>query len=99
MLDLTMVFILFASWMALAETKPSTYVICKNNSQVRTIRVEIDAEKVCHTYYSKNGTDKQVGSGKNKGSCDQWLANVKLNLEKSGWKCRDVESATVEGAN
>jgi hypothetical protein len=99
MLDLIMASLLFASLMAFAETKPTSYVICKNNSQVRTIRIELDAENICHTIYSKQGSDKQVGSGKNKSSCDQWLANVRVNLEKSGWKCRDVESATVESSN
>jgi hypothetical protein len=99
MLDLNMVFLMIASLLAFAETKPTSYVICKNNGQVRTIRVEVDAQNICHTIYSKQGFEKQVGSGKNKGSCDQWLANVRANLEKSGWKCRDVESATVESVN
>ena len=81
---------------AFAETKPSAYVICKNSNQVRTIRVEVDAQGLCHTIYSKLGVQKSIGSGKNKESCLQFLNNVRVNLEKSGWKCRDVESATVD---
>lgn len=91
-----MLSLMFASMIAFADMKPSAYVICKNNGQVRTIRVEVDAQNICHTIYSKLGTDKEIGSGKNKGSCAQFLANVRTNLEKSNWKCRDVESATVE---
>ena len=89
---------MFASFMAFAETKPSAYVICKNNSQVRTIRIVVDDKNICHTIYTKLGVDKNVGGGKNKMSCSQFLDNIKVNLEKSNWKCRDVESATVEGA-
>jgi hypothetical protein len=94
-----MLMMLFASFLAFAETKPTSYVICKNNSQVRTIRVEVDAQNVCHTFYSKLGNEKSIGSGKNKGSCDQFLNNVRVNLEKSGWKCRSVDSATVESSS
>jgi len=88
---------LLASFVAFADTKPSVYVICKNNGQVRTIRVELDAQNICHTIYTKAGVDKAMGSGKNRESCNQWLTNIRVNLEKSNWKCRDVESATVEG--
>jgi len=102
MLDLAMSNLMLASLMTLsifafAETKPSAYAICKNGSQVRTIRVEVDAQNVCHTIYSKAGVEKSMGSGKNKESCLQFMNNIRANIEKSGWKCRDVESATVEG--
>ena len=88
--------LLASSQVGLAATKPTSYVICKNNGQVRTIRVEVDAQNMCHTIYSKQGVEKSVGSGKNLGSCTQFLSNVRVNIEKSGWKCRDVESATVD---
>lgn len=101
MLDLVMfntmlALLLTFSVLAFAETKPTAYVICKNNSQVRTVRVEVDAQGVCHTIYSKLGNEKAIGSGKNLGSCLTFMKNVRVNLEKSGWKCRDVESATVD---
>jgi hypothetical protein len=88
--------LIFISVIGWAETKPTAYVICKNGSQVRTVRVELDAEGVCHTIYSKQGAEKGVGSGKNKDSCMQFLNNIRVNLEKSNWKCRDVEAATVD---
>lgn len=104
MLSLDMSNLMFAALMTLsisafAETKPSAYVICKNNTQVRTIRVEIDAQNICHTIYSKAGVEKSVGNGKNHDSCMQFMKNIRENIEKSGWKCRDVESATVEGSS
>ncbi len=90
-----MLLLLFASLTALADTHPLAFVICKLHGNVRIVRVEVDAQNICQTYYSKDGVEKLVGSGRNHDSCVQWLKNIKTNLEKSNWKCRDVESATV----
>lgn len=70
------------------------YVMCKNQNIVRTIRVEREAEeKVCITTYTKNGEDKEVGRVQNSSSCTMFAENIRGNLEKAGWKCRDVSEA------
>ena len=77
-----------------ADSHPQTYVLCKLRGDVRTIRIHVDANG-CRAVYTKAGVDKPVGSGRNKGSCQDFLNNIRINLEKSNWKCRDVASATV----
>lgn len=76
------------------EVENKSYWICKNQKQVRTIRVHVK-DGVCSTYYSKNGEEKVVGSGRNVGSCENFLANIKGNLEKSNWTCRDISSTRI----
>ncbi len=77
------------------ETNNKIYWLCKNQREVRTMRVEIDSAGVCHAYYSKQGTEKSVGSGRNHDSCMNFVNNIKTNLEKSNWNCRDISSATI----
>jgi hypothetical protein len=84
----------FASFFAFGETKTTSYFICKSKGSVRTVRVELDEQGVCHTFYSKNGIDKAIGSGRNKESCQHFSDNVIRNLENSGWKCREAAQAT-----
>lgn len=79
----------------LVEVQNKVYWLCKNKKDVRTIRIAVNAAGVCTTYYSKQGSEKVVGSGKNHASCDNFLANVKSNLEKSNWNCRDISASRV----
>lgn len=76
------------------ELENKSYWICKNQKQVRTIRVEI-RDGTCHTYYSKMGEEKSVGSGRNVESCENFLNNIKTNLEKSSWACRDISTTRI----
>ena len=78
-----------------AESKPISYLLCKLRSNVRTVRIDLDSDGVCKTVYSKEGSDKTIGSGRSQASCQNFLNNVKLNLEKSNWKCRDVEPSNL----
>lgn len=77
-----------------AEVENKAYWMCKNRKEVRTIRVQID-NGICSTYYSKLGEEKRVGSGKNHGSCVNFLNNIKTNLENSNWTCRDISAARI----
>lgn len=86
---------LVISFFASAEGPSINYVLCKLKGNVRTVRIDVDDQKTCHTIYSKAGVEKEIGSGRNKGSCDHFLDNVRINLEKSNWKCHDITSATV----
>ena len=79
---------------ALALQNPETFVLCRLNQSVRTIMVQVDKEGSCSTTYTKNGVDQNVGSGRNLSSCMSFLNNIKDNLEKSNWQCRQV-AATV----
>lgn len=78
-----------------SEVQNKAYIICKNRAEVRTVRVHIDAAGVCTTYYSKQGSEKGIGSGKNHDSCVGFMNNVKINLENSSWTCRDISSTKI----
>jgi len=77
------------------EVENKAYWMCKSNKDVRTIRVHVGANGVCTTYYSKQGAEKSVGSGRNQESCANFLNNIKTNLEKSNWACRDISSTRI----
>lgn len=85
---------------AIAEEKTTTgaleksYVICKNQKIVRTLRVEVIAGR-CQAVYTKNGKDQIIGSGMNTQSCLKYAQNVRDTLIKNNWKCRDVERSAV----
>jgi hypothetical protein len=78
------------------EVSNKAYWICKNKKEVRTIRVIVDSKtKECTTLYSKSGSEKEVGSGKWQESCVNFLTNIRTNLEKSNWTCRDISSTQI----
>ena len=77
------------------DVQNMAYWLCKNKGDVRTIRVYVNEEGVCSTYYSKQGNESSIGNGKNHGSCMNFLANVKNNLEKSNWNCRDISNTRI----
>lgn len=91
--------ILAAPFFALAQTtvevENKAYWICKSRKEVRTIRVQIKDSGMCATFYSKAGEEKMIGSGRNQESCHNFLNNVKTNLEKSNWTCRDISSTRI----
>lgn len=77
------------------EVDNKAYFLCKRKKQVRTIRVHINHDGICGTFYSKDGDEKMVGSGKAEQSCMNWLNNIKTNLEKSNWTCRDISDTKI----
>lgn len=78
------------------EVDNKAYWICKNKKEVRTIRVIVDSKtKECITLYSKSGSEKEVGSGKWQESCISFMNNIRTNLEKSNWTCRDISSTKI----
>lgn len=79
---------------AQGELNPEAFVICKLRSNVRTIAIHKRGE-MYHTIYSKFGQPREVGSGRSIESNRGFLDNVKTNLEKSGWDCREVKEASV----
>ena len=91
---LVIVFMCLSALTALAQAEYSesgtNYVLCKNMKAVRSIRVDSDpTDKKCVVYYTKLGVDKGVGRGQNISSCNQIVDNIKDNLEKAKWKCKE----------
>lgn len=79
---------------AQGATEKSSYVMCRSQKTVRTIRV-IDGSEACTTLYTKMGVDKVVGGGKNKQSCYDVMKNIRTNLEGAAWKCKDISASNV----
>lgn len=77
------------------ERSPKMFVICKLGANVRTIQVN-DLNGSFETVYSKGGESKVIGSGKNYESCLRFLENVKTNLEKSNWACKEATASVTE---
>ena len=82
---------------AISELKHEKYVMCKNQKVVRTLRVVKKEENgnTCETLYTKAGVDRVVGRSKTLLGCDDFLNNVKGNLEKAAWKCKDISKAQI----
>jgi len=78
---------------ARADIKDRAYFICKNQKQVRTLRVQPAADgKSCEVVYTKEGVSKVEGSGQYFEGCMKVLGNIRTNLEKGWFKCKDVTS-------
>lgn len=82
---------------AQTEVEPEVFVICKLHADVRTVAVHKKGE-IYETIYSKYGKAQVIGSGRSLESNKGFLGNVRTNLEKSGWDCREVKEASVLSA-
>jgi hypothetical protein len=90
------VLIILVSFSAFAaDEADKAYWLCKHRKEVRTIRVHINTQNICSTFYSKLGEEKIVGSGKNHESCMNFMLSIKSNLEKSNWTCRDISDTKI----
>lgn len=78
----------------------STYVLCRNNKTVRTIRLKpASDEDSCVTTYTKEGKDRVVGSGRYDSTCEKVMINIRVNLEGAMWTCKDISSAKISSAD
>lgn len=75
--------------------KSLTYLLCKNKKLVRTVRVEKIASGGCRTKYTKDGSDQNVGESQSVQICLKVLRNIRINLEKADWKCKDISESRV----
>lgn len=76
------------------------YILCRNKKIVRTLRAippKSEADN-CTAIYTKNGTDREVGSGRLFTSCVNIITNIKTNLEKAGWTCKDISTSKISTA-
>lgn len=82
---------------AAVDEKASTFVLCKNKKDVRTLRIlpETDKPENCKITYSKGATEETMGSNRSLGSCKSILKSIQTNLEASNWSCRSVQTAHV----
>lgn len=90
-----------ASFAEVAPTpapKDPTYLICKLKSSVRTLRVEKKKGGPCITTYTKEGVDKVVGESWVSDRCSKILLNIRDNLEKGNWQCKDISEARVSSS-
>lgn len=75
------------------ETK---YILCRNKKTVRTIRVEPGKQDgTWQTKYTKEGVDHVVGAARSKESCVSILENIRGNLEKAAWTCKDISASLI----
>ncbi len=75
------------------EPAPITdyFLLCKNLKVVRTLRVEKTKDR-CTAYYTKAGIDKVVGTSIQPDKCRNFADQVRDNIVKAGWKCREIKS-------
>jgi hypothetical protein len=76
----------------------NTLVLCKSKKNVRTLRVEVSEDQKCRAIYTKQGVDETIGSNQF-ADCDQYITNVRKNLEEAKWNCREVKEARTSMVN
>ena len=82
---------------ALVAQTQASIIMCKNKKIVRTLRIlNMEKEGKCITLYTKAGTDKIVGSGRSLSTCTTVAANIKTNLEKAAWKCKEATAEVTQ---
>lgn len=81
-----------------SEGKDATYLICKNRSVVRTLRVSKKQNGGCMATYTKDGVDQVVGQSWAVERCSKVIGNIRENLEKANWKCKDISEARVSSS-
>lgn len=81
--------------LAVAQKQLEAMSLCRNGEIVRSIRVEKSSDEDYACIYTKYGVDRQVGQGQNLASVKGILNNIKGNLEKAGWQCRDASTASI----
>jgi hypothetical protein len=79
--------------------KDATYLICKNRAVVRTLRVSQQGKGGgCVATYTKDGVDQIVGHSWAIERCAKVIGNIRENLEKAKWKCKDISEARVSSS-
>lgn len=71
-----------------------TQVMCRNKSEVRTVRIKIKG-LACEAYYTKSGQDQLVAKSGTAEKCYSILDKIKGNLESAAWSCKDISESRV----
>jgi hypothetical protein len=69
------------------------FILCKNEKNVRTLRVEIASDNKCTAFYTKSGVDSNIGNSSSSSGCEEFVLRVRKKLEEASWKCREVKEA------
>jgi len=81
------------------EQKATAFVLCKNQKNVRTIRIMSGQsgqnDSNCSISYTKGGVDEVVGANRSLNTCKSILKSIQMNLGSAGWSCRSVERAAI----
>ncbi len=72
-----------------------TYILCRNKKSVRTVRVQESDEGPCSTLYTKFGAEQTVASSRSTAACMMVLKNIRTNLEKAAWTCKDISRSKI----
>ena len=80
---------------SIKEEDRTSYVMCRHQNVVRTIRISELNGALCAVVYGKEGIDQQIAKYSKKDLCKNILKKIKVNLEKSAWKCKDVGQSEV----
>jgi hypothetical protein len=79
--------------------KESTYLMCQNGSNVRTIRFLPMKAGGCKTGYTKEGgTEQIVAESWSKSRCLSVMNNIRENLIHANWKCRDISNSRISSS-
>lgn len=82
------------------EQRATAFVLCKNQKNVRTIRIMSGQnsgqnDSNCSISYTKGGVDEVVGANRSLSTCRSILKSIQMNLGSAGWSCRSVERAAI----
>lgn len=72
-----------------SETKKEVFYKCTREKEMRWMRINFLKNGKCKTTYSKSGNATEVATAKSYKNCEDILNNVKINLEKGGFKCEE----------
>jgi hypothetical protein len=80
---------------AAVDQKMSAFVLCKNEKNVRSIRILPDKDNNCTITYSKGTSEEVVGADRSLSNCKSILKNIQANLESSKWSCKSYQKAAL----
>lgn len=69
--------------------------MCRNQKDVRTLRIEKASGEKCAAFYSKNGTEQNIGSSRKHEDCLSYTKKVQDILERNKWICKEVPVSTL----
>lgn len=80
-------------------SQETTYLMCQNGANVRTIRFLPNEAGGCKTGYTKEGgTEQIVAESWNKSRCFSVMNNIRENLINANWKCRDISDSRISSS-
>lgn len=72
----------------------NSYIMCRNDKAVRTLRIDVK-DGACQAFYTKLGQEQLVAKSGTPDKCIEVVNQIRQTLEKSIWKCKDVEPERV----